>query len=95
VRELEEKCKLREVEFESYRCQLQNKPESRLQEEIGMLSLEKVSVHEYMCPHFLVSFPGLPGLFSGLFFDNNTRKESSEEWRRLGMLHHENDITLL
>jgi len=95
VCELEEKCRLREVEFESYRRQLQNKPESRLQAEISMLSLEKVSVREYICPHILALFPGLPWLFSGLFFDNNTREESGEEWRRLGMLHHENDITLL
>ena len=41
--ELEEKCQLREEEFESYRRQLQSKPESRLQAEISMLSLEKVS----------------------------------------------------
>ena len=42
--ELEGRCQSREAEFESYCRQLQNKPESRLQAEISMLSLEKVYI---------------------------------------------------
>ena len=42
VCELEGRCQSREAEFESYCRQLQSKPESCLQAEISMLSLEKV-----------------------------------------------------
>ena len=46
LRELEGKVRAREAEFESYRQQVSNRPESKLHAELSILQLEKV--HEYI-----------------------------------------------
>ena len=42
ILELEERLAHRNIEFDTYRDQIHNKSESRLQAELGLLQLEKV-----------------------------------------------------
>lgn len=56
VSELERKCATKDAEFDAYRTQLLNKPETTLQAQVNMLRLEKVRKY---CLDFTVSLPYL------------------------------------